>query len=35
MDRTDFPRVVQSNVGDGAIIINNLIRVSRFKEERK
>ncbi|GJN24669.1 hypothetical protein PR202_gb12423 [Eleusine coracana subsp. coracana] len=33
MDRTDFLRVVQSNAGDGAIIINNLIRYLKEKKD--
>ncbi|TVU41681.1 hypothetical protein EJB05_15224, partial [Eragrostis curvula] len=33
MDRTDFLRVVQSNVGDGAIIINNLIQYLKEKKD--
>lgn len=30
MERTAFLRIVQANVGDGTIIINNLIQVSMF-----
>lgn len=28
LDRTNFLRVVQSNIGDGTIVMNNLIQVS-------